>query len=135
MNARRVSVVVLLLGSSIYFLIGAGQVQQTDIAISPVIPRTWNDQAVASIELPLASTGVPPEHISGDYYYRMPVRPIYKSYQIYAPGKESAGYFDRLEQREPEIVFDPATLKTEADWIEAGELMDQAPSTLCKCLI
>ena len=134
MNARRVSVVVLLLGSSICALIGAGQVQQTDIAISPVIPRTWNDQAVASIELPLASTGVRRAHL-GDYYYRMPVRPIYKSYQIYAPGKESAGYFDRLEQREPEIVFDPATLKTEADWIEAGELMVQAPSTLCKCLI
>ena len=126
MNARRGSVVVILLGSSICALIGAGQVQKSDIAFSPVIPRTWNDEAVASTELPLASTGVPPEHVSSDYYYRMPVRPIYKSYPIYAPDREPAGYFDQLKQREPEIVFDPATLKTEADWIKAGELVFDA---------
>ncbi len=75
---------------------------------------------MASVELPLASTGVPPEHISSDYYYRMPVRPIYKSYPIYAPGKEPCGYFERLTQLESEIVFDPAKLETEADWIKAG---------------
>ncbi len=69
----------------------------------------------------------PPEHISSDYYYRMPVRPIYKSYPIYAPGKEPPGYFDKLKQLEPEIAFDPATLKTEADWIKAGELAFDAP--------
>jgi hypothetical protein len=51
------------------------------------VPRTWDEEAMASVELPLASTGVPPEHISSDYYYRMPVRPIYKSYPIYAPGR------------------------------------------------
>jgi hypothetical protein len=127
MDARRGSVVVLFLGSSICALIGACQVQKSEIAFSPIIPRAWNDEAVASIELPLASTGVAPEHVSSDYYYRMPVRPIYKSYPIYAPDKEPAGYFDQLKQREPEIVFDPATLKTEADWIKAGELAFDAP--------
>ena len=93
----------------------------------PAVPRTWEEEAMASVELPLASTGVPPEHISSDYYYRMPVRPIYKSYPIYAPGKEPRGYFERLKQLEPEIVFDPAKLKTEADWIKAGELVFDAP--------
>jgi hypothetical protein len=91
------------------------------------VPRTWEEEAMASVELPLASTGVPPEHISSDYYYRMPVRPIYKSYPIYAPGKEPPGYFERLQQLEPEIVFDPAKLKTEADWITAGERAFDAP--------
>ena len=57
----------------------------------------------------------------------MPVRPIYKSYPIYAPGKEPPGYLERLKQREPEIVFDPASLKTEADWTNAGELVFDAP--------
>ena len=126
MNARA-SVVVFLLASSICALIGADQVQRSASAFSPVIPRTWNDQALASVELPLASMAVTTEHISSDYYYQMPVRPIYKSYAIYAPGKEPAGYFDELTQREPEIVFDPATLKTEADWIKAGELAFDAP--------
>ncbi len=127
MNARRANVVVLLLGASICTLAGAHQLQKSAVAFSPVIPRTWDGQALASTELPLASTGAPPEHISSDYYYRMPVRPIYKSYPIYAPGKEPAGYFDQLAEREPEIVFDPATLKTEADWVAAGELAFDAP--------
>src|SRR6202022_4499211 len=32
-----------------------------------------------------------------------------------------------LKQQEPEIVFDAAKLKTEADWIRAGELVFDAP--------
>ena len=80
-------------------------------------------------ELPLASTGVPPDHIPSDYYYRMTVRPIYKSYPIYAPGKEPPGYFEKLRELEPEIVFDHAKLKTEEDWIKAGELVFDAPIT------
>jgi len=124
MAAQKMRGAVLLLVPvlSIFAVITAGQVQQSENNFSPVIPKTWDEAALASVELPLASTGVPPEHISGDYYYRMLVRPIYKSYPIYAPGKEPRGYFERLKQLEPEVVFDPAKLKTEADWIKAGEL-------------
>ena len=42
------------------------------------------------------------------------VRPVYKTYPIYAPGKEPADYLEWLKQQEPEIVFDAAKLKTEA---------------------
>ncbi len=94
---------------------------------SPDIPRTWDDQALASFEVPLAQASFSPVQISSDYYYRMPVRPIYKSYVVYAPGKEPTGYLDGLKQREPEITFDPAKLKTRADWIKAGELVFDAP--------
>ena len=59
----------------------------------------------------------------------MRVRPIYKSYPIYAPGKEPPGYFEKLRELEPEIVFDHAKLKTEEDWIKAGELVFDAPIT------
>ena len=117
--------VFVLLSSLI--VINRSQAQEAGRNSPPVIPKTWDEQALATVELPLASTGVPPEHISSDYYYRMPVRPIYKSYPIYAPGKEPPGYFDKLKQLEPEVVFDPATLKTEADWIKAGELAFDAP--------
>ena len=85
MNGRTVGVAMLLLWSSTYALIAARQAQRPASAFRPVIPATWDEQAIASVVLPLASTGVPPEHISPDYYYRMPVRPIYKSYPIYAP--------------------------------------------------
>lgn len=96
----------------------------------PVIPKTWDDEAVASFQVPLADASVSPKHISSDYYYRMPVRPIYKSYPVYHPSSEPAGYFSGLEHREPEILWDEThrpPLKTEADWIKAGELVFDAP--------
>jgi hypothetical protein len=95
----------------------------------PSIPRTWNDEAVAALEVPLANPEFSPRHVSSDYYYRMRVRPIYKTYRVYAPGKEPPGYVEWLAKQEPEIVFDPAKLHTEEDWIRAGELVFDAPIT------
>jgi mono/diheme cytochrome c family protein len=95
---------------------------------SPVIPRTWDDEAVATLEVPLANPEFSPKQVSADYYYRLRVRPIYKSYPVYAPDKEPPGYIEWLAKQEPEIVFDPAQLHTEADWIRAGELVFDAPT-------
>jgi hypothetical protein len=89
----------------------------------PNIPKTWIDAEIADLEIPLAKTEFSPKHVSADYYYRIRERQVYKTYPIYAPGKEPAGYFEWLKQQEPEVVFDPAKLKTEADWIAAGELV------------
>lgn len=94
---------------------------------SPTIPRTWDDEAVASLEIPLANPEFSPKHVGADYYYRMRVRPIYKSYPVYAPDKEPPGYIEWLSKQEPEIMFDPAKLHSEADWIRAGELVFDAP--------
>ena len=91
------------------------------------IPRVWDDAEVATMELPLANAAYSPVHVSSDDYYKLPVRPVYKSYPIYAPGKEPAGYIEWLQQQEPQIVFDPAKLKSEADWVTAGELVFDAP--------
>jgi hypothetical protein len=93
----------------------------------PAIPRTWDDQAVAALEVPLANPTYSPQHVNADYYYRMRVRPIYRTYPVYAPGKEPSGYMEWLAKQEPEIVFDPAKLHTEADWIRAGELVFESP--------
>jgi hypothetical protein len=57
----------------------------------------------------------------------MPVRPVYKSYPVYAPGNEPPGYINWLEQQEPEIVFNSLKLKTEEDWVRAGELVFDTP--------
>jgi hypothetical protein len=101
--------------------------QQSPSQWSPTIPRTWDDEAVQSMEIPLASQAASPKHISSDYYYRMPVRPVYKSYPVYRPDKEPAGYLDSLKKQEPEIVFDASILKTKEDWIKAGERVFDAP--------
>src|SRR5438552_5500804 len=112
---------------SITSYVGPSRAQRADSSASAHIPKTWDDEAVASLEMPLADHRYSPVHVSSDYYYRMPVRPIYKSYPIYPPGKEPPGYMEWLKQQEPEIVFDIAKLKTESDWIRAGELVFNAP--------
>jgi len=98
-----------------------------------VIPRTWDDEAIAKLEVPLANPIGSPKHASSNYYYRIPVAPIYKNYPVYVPGREPAGYFEWLKQQAPEIVWDDARhhppLDTEADWLRAGELVFDAPVT------
>jgi hypothetical protein len=95
------------------------------------VPRTWVDTAIAAHEIPLANPAASPKHVSAEYYYRIPVRPIYKSYPIYAPGYEPPGYMEWLKQREPVILWDDKAhrprLETEEDWRRAGEIVFDAP--------
>ncbi len=128
---RQVTIKILTL--ALFVLLGitafitSGQAQKDRSNVPPLIPRTWDEEALASLEVPLPDPSFSPVAIPADYYYRMPVRPIYKSYPVYAPGKEPRGYLEQLSQQEPEVVFDAAKLKTEADWIKAGELVFEAP--------
>jgi hypothetical protein len=92
------------------------------------IPKTWDDQAMSTLELPLAAASASPVPVSADYYYRIPVRPIHRTYPVYHPGKEPAGYFERLKGLEPEVIsFDFANFKTPDEWIRAGEIVFDTP--------
>jgi len=95
------------------------------------VPRVWDDEAIATVEVPLANPIGSPKHVSSDYYYKIPVRPIYKSYPVYAPKHEPAGYMEWLKRQEPEIVWDDAahapSLKSGSDWIQAGEIVFDTP--------
>ena len=98
------------------------------------VPRTWDDEEIARHEVPLAQPDASPKHVSSDYYYRIPVRPIYKSYAVYAYGHEPPGYFESLTQQEPALVWDAKgrspSLETDAALIRAGELVFDAPLVL-----
>jgi hypothetical protein len=100
-------------------------------AFKPDIPKTWDDQAIASIEVPLANPRGSPKHVTAEYYYRISVRPIFRSYPIYAPGRGPAGYIEWLKQQEPQVLWDDQTqrppLETESDWRKAGELVFESP--------
>src|SRR5579885_3603041 len=117
-----------VLGLVILFPVNA-QVRQG--TTQPGVPRVWEDQEIATLEVPLANPAGSPKHISSDFYYKIPVRPVYKTYPVYAPGREPEGYMDWLKQREPEIVWDDTghkpRLNTENDWIAAGEAIFDAP--------
>lgn len=117
--------------STFLLVLGVGVAQERPNG-TVVIPRTWDDAAIATHEVPLADPAASPKHVSSDYYYRIPVRAIYKGYPVYAPGREPAGYLDWLKQRDPVIVWDDRgrapSLQTEADWIRAGEIVFDAPT-------
>src|SRR3974377_2159999 len=85
--------------------IPAGRAQEPG-GFHPVIPRTWDDPAMAALEVPLANPIGSPKHVPADYYYKIPVRPIYKQYPVYAPGHEPPGYMDWLKQQEPHVIWD-----------------------------
>jgi hypothetical protein len=94
---------------------------------TPQIPRTWDEEELATLEVPLAYVAASSKHASANFYYSIPVRTIYKSYPVYHPDREPPGYLEDLRSREPEVAFDPAKLKTKEDWIRAGELVFDRP--------
>jgi len=95
----------------------------------PKIPKTWKTSDVEALEVPLANPKYSPIHISEVAYYRIPVRIIYKTYPVYHPSREPAGYMDWLKQQEPEIAFDLSRLHTREDWVKAGEVVFNAPTS------
>jgi hypothetical protein len=109
-----------------------GQAQKPNDFVTS-IPRTWDDTAMATLEVPLADPVGSPKHVSADYYYKIPVRPIYKQYPVYAPGHEPPSYMEWLKQQDPVIIWDDAghrpALQTKDDWIKAGEVVFDAAIT------
>ena len=94
------------------------------------IPDTWDEARLASLQVPLAHAGPSPEHVPGAYYRSIPVRPIYRSYDVYHPDREPDGYLEWLQRQDPEIVWDDTrspALESEADWVKAGELVFDSP--------
>ena len=93
------------------------------------IPKTWDEQALATLQVPLANASASPVPVSADYYYRIPVRPIYKTYPVYHPSQEPSGYFERLKGLEPEVIsFDFAKVRTDDEWIRIGEIVFDTPT-------
>jgi hypothetical protein len=134
MDARRIGVFTLVAVSLLISFLPfskAGQAPKSSATYSPTIPKTWDEEALASLEVPLADPGHSAKHISAEDYYRLPVRPIYKSYPKYDPDHEPRGYGDWLRLKDPIVLWDDGShrpqLETEADWIKAGELVFDAP--------
>src|SRR4051794_29544983 len=92
----------------------------------PEIPRTWSSRDMADWATPVAGLNVRPSHYSEEEYYRAPTD-NYRTYPVYAPGREPAGYWKMLEKIGPRPLMDPATLRTKQDWIQAGrDVFEQA---------
>ena len=91
------------------------------------IPRAWDAQALVDFELPPPDGVTKVEHVTPEYYYRIPERVIHRTYPMYHPDHEPPGYLDSLRTLEPQAVLNTDTLDTDAEWIRAGELVFDAP--------
>lgn len=86
------------------------------------VPKVWDDEEMSRLELPLAAR-IPVHHVKSDYYYKIPVRPVMKTYPIYEPSREPKGYWEWLQNQEPQPAFEIEKLRTTDDWIRAGAEM------------
>ncbi|MFI5128341.1 MAG: hypothetical protein ACHQFX_00055 [Chitinophagales bacterium] len=92
------------------------------------IPRSWDEKKLSSGQIPLVDTSIKGTPVPEEYYYRIPERVIYKTYPMYIPGREPKDYYKWLRQQEPQVVFDPALMRTDKDWIQAGETIFDMPT-------
>src|SRR5262245_50993617 len=133
MDTNRFRLLMLLLFSAYlaFSLMNAGQAQKPDADYKPVIPKTWDEEALADLEVPLADPSTNPTNNAYEDYNLNPMRPINKSYLRYHPDKEPSGYREWLRQQEPVVLWDDGRrrprLVTEADWIKAGAIVFNAP--------
>lgn len=80
----------------------------------------WNDAALREWALPVAGLGVRPDFVAPADYYARAVDDL-RTYPVYHPGREPAGYRAALVARGPQrLIPDPTALVTDADWIAAG---------------
>ncbi len=101
----------------------------SDAIERPKIPKSWDQSDLDQMDVPVADPTYSQKAVSPDYYYRIPVIPIYKSYPVYAPDRAPVGYMEKLKRLAPELAFNPARLKTKEDWIRAGEIVFDASTT------
>jgi mono/diheme cytochrome c family protein len=90
------------------------------------VPKTWDEKALADWATPVAGLNVRPSHISSAQYYAIPEYNL-RTYPVYLPDREPAGYWEMLQSIGPKPLIEPKLLKTSADWIAAGKrVFDEA---------
>jgi hypothetical protein len=65
------------------------------------IPRTWDEKALVNWATPVAGLNVRPHHLSEKEYYATPVDNL-RTYPVYYPDREPAGYWEKLQKLGPQ---------------------------------
>ena len=84
------------------------------------LPVTWDEAALHEWATPIAGLNVRPGHFSAEEYHKAPIDNL-RTYPVYYPGREPAGYWEMLQSVGPKPLIEPATLTAEADWVRAGQ--------------
>lgn len=91
------------------------------------IPITWELAEIKRFHLQPPDSTVSVAYANEEYYNALPEHIIYKTYPVYIQELAPVNYLDSLRQLEPEIAFDLTKIKTQEDWIKAGELVFNWP--------
>lgn len=86
----------------------------------PGVPRIWDDAALEDWATPIAGLNTRPAHYRAAEYYAAPAVNL-RTYPLYHPDSEPAGYWEWLQQQKPEPLVDATRMRTNQDWIAAGE--------------
>jgi hypothetical protein len=92
-------------------------------ASSSVVPKAWNDRDLSDWATPLRGLGLRPGFYSQAEFEQIPVAAFYRTYPMYHPDYEPAGYWEWLQKQPPRPLLDSATLHSERDWMEAGRIV------------
>jgi hypothetical protein len=103
-------------------VVAAALGQTQDSPVQP--PRFWNDRELSDWGLPVAGLNVRPGHFSEKEYYAAPDAEWVRTYPVYFPGREPAGYRDSIRQKKAEPLITPGA-RTIAGWISVGRQVFQ----------
>jgi hypothetical protein len=93
---------------------------------APRIPKVWDETALSDWATPLAGLNARPANMPARDYYAMAVENL-RTYPVYFPGREPAGYWEMLQRVGPKPLIEPERLTSDADWIKAGQrVFDEA---------
>ena len=83
-------------------------------------PKIWDQAKLKDWALPLANDGPELKHVSEQDYYASPVENL-RTYPVYHPDREPAGYLGKLRDMDPEPLAEIGRARTKAQWIETRE--------------
>jgi hypothetical protein len=98
---------------------GSTTVQTKSASEKIVVPKIWDSKQLATWATPVAGVNATPNFYSEEEYYAAPVDNL-RTYPVYHPDFEPKGYRESLKKQGPQPMIEPAKLKTERDWIDAG---------------
>lgn len=82
-------------------------------------PRVWNDRSLAGWANLLVGLNARPGHYSEAEYYSSPEGEYVRTYPVYLPDREPAGYWEMLQQKRPEPLIVPGA-RARPGWVNAG---------------
>jgi hypothetical protein len=85
-----------------------------------VAPKIWDETALATWALPIAGVNATPHFYSEAEYYATPTGDL-RTYPVYHPDQEPAGYMDWLRAQDPKPLIDPTEIRSDSDWARLGQ--------------